>query len=165
MRTSGLRPTILALLSMVSIVMCCQRQTKEVNVDSDIANIKEALGQYAVTCNAGDFDGWISLWDDAGVQMPPDSPPLVGKAQITEGNKPSFEEMSLDIAINSIEEVRAHGDLGLTRCTYTLSATPKEGGERVAVMPNGKALTVWTRQPDGSWKILYDCFNSNVPPE
>ena len=73
--------------------------------------------------------------------------------------------MNLDIAIVSIEDAKVHGDLGLTRCTYTLKATPKAGGETINAMPDGKALTLYGRQSDGSWKIVYDCFNSNVPPE
>jgi len=55
--------------------------------------------------------------------------------------------------------------LGLTRCTYTLTMTPKAGGETINAMPDGKALTLLERQSDGSWKIVYDCFNSNVPPK
>jgi len=27
----------------------------------------------------------------------------------------------------------------------------------------GKALTLYQRQSDGSWKIIYDCYNSSVP--
>ena len=39
----------------------------------------------------------------------------------------------------------------------------KAGGETIA-MPDGKALTLYKKQADGSWKIAYDCFNANVPP-
>jgi steroid delta-isomerase-like uncharacterized protein len=42
--------------------------------------------------------------------------------------------------------------------------TPKAGGETIHAMRDGKALTLYERQSDGSWKIVYDCFNSNVPP-
>jgi ketosteroid isomerase-like protein len=40
--------------------------------------------------------------------------------------------------------------------------TPKEGGDRIEAMPDGKALTLYERQSDGTWKIVCDCFNSNV---
>ena len=132
--------------------------------ESDIAAIKETLNQYAAGVNTGDFDRWISLWADDGVQMPPDTSSRVGKEQIREGMKPAFDQMNLDITIHSIEEAKIYGDLGLTRCTYTLKMTPKTGGETIVAMPDGKALTLVRRQPDGSWKIAYDSFNSNVPP-
>ena len=130
---------------------------------SDTTAIKEMLNQYAVGVNTGDFDLWISLWTDDGVQMPPDTPARIGKEQIREGMKPAFDQMNLDIAI-TIEEAKVYGDLGLTRCRYTLKMNPKAGGDTINAMPDGKALTLYERQSDGSWKIVYDCFNSNMPP-
>ncbi len=110
----------------------------------------------------GRSDLWISLWADDGVQMPPDTPARIGKEQIQEGMKPLFDQMILDIAITSIEDAEVHGDLGLTHCNYTFAVTPKAGGETIIAMPDGKALTLFERQTDGSWKIVYDCFNSNA---
>jgi uncharacterized protein (TIGR02246 family) len=134
-------------------------------MEADITAIKEMLNRYALITNAGDWDRWISLWADDGVQMPPDDPARIGKEQIRAGMKPLFDQLNLDIVIHSIEDARVYGDLGFTRCTYTLKATPKAGGETLDVMPDGKALTLYARQPDGSWKIVYDCFNSSAAPK
>jgi uncharacterized protein (TIGR02246 family) len=127
------------------------------------SKIKEVLNQYAVACNNDDLDLWISLWADDGTRMPPNAPATVGKEQLREAVKPAFEAMNLDMTIH-IEEAKVYGDLGLTRCTFTLKMTPKAGGEEIVFEPDGKALTLYERQSDGSWKIVYDCFNSNVPP-
>jgi len=132
--------------------------------EADITAIKEVLNQYAVAANAGDFDLWISLWADDAVRMAPDTPAGIGKEQIREALKPLFDQMTLDIVIN-IEDAKVSGDLGLTRCKCTLDMTPKAGGETIHAMRDGKALTLYERQLDGSWKIVYDCFNSNVPRE
>jgi uncharacterized protein (TIGR02246 family) len=134
----------------------------DVERKSDIAAVKEMLNQYAVACNTGDFDLWISLWSDNGVQMPPDTPARIGKEQIREGMKPLFDQFILKVDVD-IAEAKVHGDLGLTRCTYSLDITPKAGGETINAMPDSKALTLYERQSD-SWKIVFDCFNSNVPP-
>ena len=131
---------------------------------SDITALKETLNNYAVGCSTGDFDFWISLWTDDGRQMPPDIPTRIGKEQIREGMKPVFDKMNFDLVITSIEEVKVYGDLGLTRCKYTLDMTPKAGGETIHAMRDGKALTLYEKQSDGSWKIVFDCFNSNEPP-
>ena len=133
-------------------------------MEADITAIKEMLNRYALITNAGDWDRWISLWADDGVQMPPDDAARIGKEQIRAGMKPLFDQLNLDIVIHRIEDARIYGDLGFTRCTYTLKATPKAGGETIDVMPEGKALTLYERQPDGSWKIVYDCFNSSTAP-
>ena len=134
-------------------------------MEANINAIKEMLNQYAVITNAGDIDRWMAQWADDGVQMPPDDPARVGKEQIRAGMKPLFDHVNLDIVIHSIEDARVYGDLGFTRCIYSLKATPKAGGETIDVMPEGKALTLYERQPDGSWKIVYDCFNSSTRPE
>jgi uncharacterized protein (TIGR02246 family) len=131
-------------------------------MEGDVAAVKEVLNQYAVAINTDDFDLWMSLWADDGIQMPPNAPANVGKEQIRGAMKPAFDGMDLEITINSIEEAKVYGDLALTRCTYRLKMTPKAGGEEIAAEPDGKALTLYERQADGSWKIVYDCFNSNV---
>ena len=133
-------------------------------MEADINALKEVLNQYAIGCNTGDFDLWISLWADDGVQMPPGAPTRVGKEQIRAAMQPAFDQMDLDIALQGIQEAKVYGDLGLTRCTYTLKMTPKTGGETINAMPDGKALTLYAKQSDGSWKIVYDCFNSNLAP-
>ena len=132
---------------------------------TDIAAIREVLNQYAVGVSTGDFDLWVSLWADDGRQMPPDAPACVGKEQIRDEMKPAFDEMSMELAIISVEDAKIYGDLGLTRCIYTLKMTPKAGGETINAMPEGKALTLYERQSDGSWKIAFDCFNSSVAPQ
>ena len=131
--------------------------------ESDIAAVKDVLNQYVKGCNTGDFDFWMSLWADDGVQMPPNAPAVVGKEQIRENMKPVFDQFNYEVGVD-ILEAKVYGDLGLTRGNGTVAVTPKAGGETIHTLPDGKGLTLYERQSDGSWKIVYDCFNSNVPP-
>ena len=132
-------------------------------MQADIAAISKVLAQYALTVCNGDFESWISLWIDDGTSMPPDSPVCIGKDQFRGVIKPEFDQFDMEMEILSIEDAKVYGDVGLTRCRYTLKVTPKAGGETIDAMPEGKALTVYERQSDGSWKIAYDCYNSSVP--
>ena len=161
--------TIIPLVFLLCFTFSCQQaeevaEEPVVDIDADIAAIKEMGNQYAVAINTGDFELWISLWADDGVQMPPETLARIGKEQIREAMTPVFEQMTLDITITSIEDAKVYGDLGLTRCNYTLDVTPKAGGETIHAMRDGKALTLYEKQSDGSWKMIYDCFNSNVSP-
>lgn len=149
---------------LIMIFSSCSQQDKKVDIEADINIIKEVLNQYGVACNNGDFDQWISLWSDNGIQMPPESPARKGKAEIIDAMKPLFDQMFIEITITSVEEAKVYGNMGLTRCNYNLALTPREGGNKIIVMPDGKALTLYEKQPDGTWKIAYDCFNSNTPP-
>ena len=129
---------------------------------TDHEAIKDVLRRYASTINDGDFESWMGLWTSDGCQMPPGVPCRLGADAIRKAMQPTFDTMNMTLELVSIDETPVFGDLGLTRCTYSLQVTPKGGGDTVAIEPNGKALTLYRRQTDGSWRIAYDCFNSNV---
>ena len=165
MKKSKFHFMLFTLIILLGFIISCEQRAQKENAEADITKIKEALNQYAVACNSGNFDSWISLWDNDAVQMPPNAPPIEGKEKIMEENKSGFEQMNLEITITNIEEIQTSGDFGFSRCSYTLAVSPKTGGEKIIAEPDGKDLAVYKRQSDGSWKILYDCFNSNVPPK
>jgi len=127
---------------------------------AEISAIKEKLRQYAVTINAGDFEGWISLWTDDGVQMPPGTSNRIGKEQIRKGMKPAFDQFILKMMITN-REITISGDFGFARGTFTETLIPKAGGE--AEKYEGKYLSIFEKQTDGSWKIARDCFNFDGP--
>ena len=52
-------------------------------------------------------------------------------------------------------EVSSSGDLGYSTGTYT--ATFGDTTDK------GKYVTIWRRQSDGSWKVVEDMFNSDLP--
>ena len=54
------------------------------------------------------------------------------------------------------------GDQAVARGTYAATVTPKDGSEEIFI--DGKYMTLLKRQPDGSWKIFRDIYNSNMPP-
>lgn len=134
---------------------------RPIDVEADITAIKEIWNQYTFTCETGDLDRWISLWIDNGIQMPPDTPARIGKEQIRAEMKSLFDQFIIKIPI-TCKEVRVAGDLAFSRGTYSISTTPKAGGE--TIKRSGKYLTILERQADGSWKIARDCFNFNAPP-
>ena len=52
-------------------------------------------------------------------------------------------------------EVADSGDLGYSTGSYSASF-----GE---ITDKGKYLTIWRKQQDGSWKVIEDIFNSDLP--
>ncbi len=135
----------------------------EVNNTADANALRNVLTDYEKHLNAGDLNSWIALWTEDGRQMPPEVETRIGKAAIYTESKPVFETYNLKIEITSVEDVYVYGDLGFTRCSYNFYVKPKAGGDRIAFEPDGKALTIYKQQDDGSWKIWFDCFNSNLP--
>ena len=58
-------------------------------------------------------------------------------------------------------DVTVSGDLAVARYTGELTITPKAGG--APVTERLKGIHVMKRQPDGSWKIAQDVWNSDAP--
>jgi ketosteroid isomerase-like protein len=150
--------TITSLTLLLCVTFSCQKQ----DTVADIAAINEIWNQYTLAINSADYELWISLWEDNGVQMPPDAPAVFGKEQIRVVNESKFEPFNVNAAIKN-DEVLIDGGLAFSRGTYTAALTPKAGGETINII--GKYLTIFKKQIDGSWKIYCDCFNSAVPPK
>ena len=60
--------------------------------------------------------------------------------------------------------VQGSGDLAFATGAYHLAVTPKAAGAKPLPPEDGKYLEVMKKQPDGSWKIIYDIWNANTPP-
>ncbi len=133
------------------------------SVEADIAAIEEIGNLYALALETGDLELWLSLHTDDVVKMPPNAPASFGKDQLRANMEPAFDNFTFEMAIYT-EETQVSGDMGFARGNYTVAITPKAGGETIISEPDGKALTIYKRQADGSWKISHDCYNSNVPP-
>ena len=138
----------------------CSSQ-EDTNLEADTAAINDIWAVYASSLEAGDITAWLSLWTEDGVQMPPNEPPNIGKDQIQEKNKAAFDQFTFEMEITN-EEIRVAGDWAFSRGTYTAIFSPKNGDQPVPI--DGKFMTILERQPDGSWKIHRDIFNSNVSP-
>jgi ketosteroid isomerase-like protein len=71
--------------------------------------------------------------------------------------QPPIKEFSL-----KTDDVAVGGDLAVETGTYEMTVQPRTGPE---VKDKAKYVVAWKRQADGSWKIMRDIFNSNVPPK
>ena len=131
------------------------------DVEAVTAAVNQVWEQYASSLNAGDVDRYMALWADNAIQLPPDSLPLVGKETLRAGLESEVKAITYDMKITN-EEVNVSGDLAVARGTYAATITPKDGSNPIAI--DGKYMTLLKRQPDGSWKIFRDIYNSNVPP-
>lgn len=117
--------------------------------------------EYEASILAGDPDRWIQLWEDDGVQLPPGNPPVEGKEAIYEriSNDLEASEYSEFVIVN--EDVEVNGDMAFARGNYAVTVGAKSGGELMDFA--GKYMTIFHQQPDGSWKIYRDIFNSSTP--
>jgi uncharacterized protein (TIGR02246 family) len=123
--------------------------------------VPEILQTYVTSIVEGDPDRWISNWTEDCVQLPPGGPMVIGREELYESISAwldAFEASEFELQEPAIEQL---GDLAFSWVTYSYKVSPKDGSPGHQF--HGKALTVYKRQPDGTWKIHRDCFNSNTP--
>jgi uncharacterized protein (TIGR02246 family) len=162
---------ILPLALILCVMVGCQKaeevaEEPVVDVEADIEAIKNVTEKWEVAYNDSDIDSLMSLYADNSVRIPANQPIVIGKEAV----RNSFQQ-EFDLLTNQeddvVVEAQVSGDLAFTRGTWKNIETPKAGGESRTV--NGNWITILKRQPDGSWKIIYEMWSDeslvSPPPE
>jgi ketosteroid isomerase-like protein len=102
----------------------------------------------------------VAFCDEQGSMLAPDAPIATGKNAIAKVIADDFAHENITWHANKVGVARS-GDLGYTSGTTEMNLKDASGK---TVAYKGKYLTVWKKQEDGSWKVLYDMFNSDLPP-
>jgi len=127
----------------------------------DEAAIRAKAQEYDQASNAEDIEAMMALYLDGAVRMNPNMPASVGKEAIREYYLASWAEADANVT-NQAVGVQVSGDLATARGTWSGRIVPADGSEPYD--DQGKWSAAWQRQPDGSWKTLWDIWNSDLPP-
>jgi ketosteroid isomerase-like protein len=133
-------------------------EAEDFNAD---AIYKEMCDLYTLAVETGDVDLYVANYTDDAVQIPPDAPTRIGSEQIRAAIEPSLTGFNVVCPIYP-REAKVIGNWAFGWCDWSLSLTPKEGGQTTTF--DGKGIDVLKRQPDGSWKYYISCWNYNGPP-
>jgi ketosteroid isomerase-like protein len=155
------------LISLVAIVLClgCAPPATEPTAETPAIDLDSERNTLMATDKAwsetiADTDAFLSFVADGAHFMPFGAPLAQGEAiRTTWGGLTSMPGFGLEWQATSAE-VAASGDIGYTIGTFAL--TFEQDGS--AMLTEGKYVTIWGKQVDGSWKVRVDCFNANGPP-
>ena len=121
----------------------------------------EAANAAAVAAfNAGDIAKWSSVYAEDAIMMMPNSEAWKGRAAIEAGAKAMLAAVAISNLKFTTEDVMLGGDLAVETGSNEMTITPKKGKP---IVDKGKYVTTWKKQADGSWKVLRDVSNSNMP--
>ena len=111
---------------------------------------------------AKDAAKWVSYFADDSSALYPGASTVEGKAAIQSAMEPVFKDAHFAIDFHSTRVVASKGgDMVYAQGAYTMTTTnPKT---KKPVNDKGKYLTIYMKQADGSWKIVADTFNSDMP--
>jgi ketosteroid isomerase-like protein len=102
-----------------------------------------------------------SIFSNDIVAMPPDEDALIGRDKVDVWFKQLQKEYVV-AARYPESKITVAGDWAIERYAGELTLTPRKGGK--AVQDKFKGIHIYHRQPDGSWRITDDIWNSNAPP-
>lgn len=131
-----------------------------VNNPADMAAVRRASAAWDKAWSAGDCEALALLYTTDAIVMEPNAPARVGRDATRASCKKYFSRFR-EVNRSRVEDVRVSGDLAVARGTEVSTTSPKAGGKTVQY--RDKWVTVYQRQPDGSWKILWEIYNSNLP--
>ncbi|HEV2703501.1 MAG TPA: nuclear transport factor 2 family protein [Steroidobacteraceae bacterium] len=135
--------------------------TASASYAADLAAISAFNVKYLKAINDGDISALSALTDDDHIALPPGAAPLMGKAANVAVNGRIYQQSRVDEHWTPLETV-IDGNLAYQRGTFTAVATPKAAGGTVRSI-SGSFLRIYRRQPDGSWVMTRDMFNSGPP--
>ncbi|MFF9897633.1 YybH family protein [Streptomyces longispororuber] len=113
---------------------------------------EDISGLIAEAFNANDPQAMLDLYEPDGILVtPPDGAQKVGLDAVAEALQPMFAAISA--AAITMTSVLRSGDLAMTHADWHLVGK-NEDGEPVDL--TGKGTVVSRRQPDGTWRIVFD---------
>ena len=155
-----------ALLCVGFVVASCGAEQKAPEsaavrsqaTQADEAAIKGVHLRVTRAIKEKDAGSLLALFDSDLVVMPPNEPPIVGKAALRSWFLRLTDQFSIELD-SSVEELKVSGDWAYERFSFRRTMTPTGGGEPTTA--RGKGIHVYRRQSDGSWKLARDLWNSD----
>lgn len=140
------------------LMSCMQPQT-------DVAGLKKTVDDFssasieAMTTN--NTEKVIMYYTDDATQLPNNGPAVKGRENIkAEMEKMMSMGMKMkDVSFTSVE-VNAAGDFGYEIGNYSMTMEMAPMGE---MKDDGKYVTLFKKQQDGSWKVYAEIWNTNTP--
>jgi ketosteroid isomerase-like protein len=133
------------------------QQPKAVSLPpDDIAAIRNLNEEFLRCFLLRDFDGVRQKYAEDAVLMPPHCPACHGRDAAAKWMVDFPRATHFKFKYNDID---GRGDLAYVRGTYFITIHPEGAPEPVEDV--GKFLEICRKQPDGSWLLAVDTFNSD----
>jgi uncharacterized protein (TIGR02246 family) len=145
------------LVCVVCVLAGCSR------VDTrpmDVRAIEKLEADWVATIQSRDLDKWVMFYAEDGSVLIPNAPPVTGRDNIRAMLAPVLHDPNYAYTFRA-EKIEASGDLAYSRGVYEATRTDRKTQQPVT--DQGKYITVYKRQADGSWKAVQDMGSSDLP--
>ncbi len=125
--------------------------------EAEQAAIRQAEASFVKLVNARDWKGAVAAYAEDSIVLLPNQAAAQGKAAIQAWLE-ALPPLS-DFQLHGVE-IEGRGDLAYCRGTYSMRVAPAGAAP---IEDRGKYIAIWRKQADGSWKVLRDIWNSDLP--
>jgi uncharacterized protein (TIGR02246 family) len=123
--------------------------------------VRELASSFDAALNSKDIDAMMARYAEGAVRMNPNTPTSVGNDAIRASYLDDWAANDLRVS-NEVSDIRMSGDVAALRGMYTSTVTPRSNG--TAYEDHGKWAASVQKLSDGSWKILWEIWSSDLPP-
>lgn len=127
---------------------------------ADAQAIKAKSEDWIKAAAAKDAAKFASVYADDATIMFANEPAFKGIDAIKNVMTPSMQDPNYALSFK-MDRIEVSGILAYVQGTLSHTTTGRDGKPFV---DTGKFLTIWKKQADGSWKIVADISNSDLPP-
>ncbi len=151
-----------SLLVLVTVCFCSYTSAQDDN--SELKQTLNAMNEkIAKAYMAHDNETMLAYYEDDAISLPSYAPMMVGKDAIKSGME---MEKNANYKITGFKltntNIITNGDLVCDIGTYEMTMEMENMDK--PYVDNGKYLTVYKKQPDGSLKIKAEIWNSDINP-
>ena len=122
------------------------------------ATISAGVQALAEAFSEGDVRRVMSLFSREPVTLPPHEPIRHGRDDVQAWHETILGHYRTDARITPLE-IRVSGDIGYVRGAYAMEMTAPDGRSGA---DTGKMLMIWERNPDDSWSLSRNIWNSDL---
>jgi ketosteroid isomerase-like protein len=113
-------------------------------------------------CEGRDIERVLSYWTDDAVVIPPGLPVVVGKVALRQYVLSSMQLSGFKITWTSTDATFSpDGNLAYM---FSRNAVSMDAPDGTPTTTEGRAVTIWRREPDGEWRCAVDIWNAEPAP-
>ena len=145
-------------IALLPLTLICTAPAADTKLEQTIRDLD---AQWSKDAGAKDVDKTVSYYAESAVVMPPNASAATTNESIRSAWKEMLTTPGAAISWKATKvEVAKSGDLAYVSGTYEETMTDASGKP---VKDRGKYVEVFKKQADGTWKVVADIWNSDLP--
>ncbi len=158
-RSSQWSISLLVMTVALAASISAQSPAKSAQSPAKDPAIVAVADAYSKASIAGDSNAIAALYTEDAVELPPNHPPVKGRAAIQAYYAELMGTAKMTAFTLTHWEARASGDVAYDVGGYAQTLSPKQG---VAMKDTGK-FSVILKKVGNEWKVAYAIYNSDQP--